>query len=98
LVLSATVAGRDSAAAVDALMAGAVEALPKPRRWTAAEEARIRRTVRSLRGVTVLRHPRGRSARRLPDRTPAQHGAAGATTDADAIVAMAASTGGPPAL
>lgn len=98
LVLSATVADRDSAAAVDALMAGAIDVLPKPQRWTAAEEARIRRTVQSLRGVTVLRHPRARSARALTPQAHTANQAVAAATDADVVVAIAASTGGPPAL
>src|SRR5207237_7967803 len=40
LVLSATVAGRDSAPAVDALTAGAGADLPEPARWHAAAGAR----------------------------------------------------------
>jgi two-component system chemotaxis response regulator CheB len=98
LVLSASVTGPDSAAAVDALMAGAVDALPKPARWTAADEARIRKAVRSLRGVTVLRHHRGRSTGPRPRRAGETVPRGPDTTEADAVVAVAASTGGPPAL
>src|SRR6202011_947365 len=76
---------------------GAVEALPKPQRWTALDEARIRRTVRSLRGVTVVRHHRGRSDRTLRHpRTDAS--GVQRVTNADAVIAIGASTGGPPAL
>src|SRR5205823_9251954 len=78
----------------EALAAGAVDALPKPDRWTPQAEAAMRRTVRSLRGVTVIRHPRGRL-------NPAPRTASTATTGTGRpgrIVAIAASTGGPPAL
>lgn len=60
LVLSATITTRSSARAVEALVAGAVDALPKPGRWNAEEEERIRAAVTALRGIPVLRHPRGR--------------------------------------
>jgi two-component system chemotaxis response regulator CheB len=94
LVLSAFVSGRESARAVDALVAGAVEALPKPQQWTPADEAAVRRTVRSIRGVTVVRHPRGRlTARPRPPVSPTS--TAGLRPR---IVGIAASTGGPPAL
>lgn len=74
--------------------AGAVGAFDRPARWTAAAEADVRRQVRVLRGVTVVRHPRG-----------ARPGAAGPAQPATAsgrhpvrLLAIAASTGGPPAL
>jgi two-component system chemotaxis response regulator CheB len=98
LVLSATVDSRQSAPAIEALVAGAVDAFPKPRRWTAADEAAVRRSVRSLRGVTVVRHPRGRIEH--PPLRPAAP-AFDATTPPPTghpVVAIAASTGGPPAL
>ena len=95
LVLSAAVESRESDSAVEALVAGAVDALPKPRRWTDADEAMVRDRVRALRGVTVVRHPRGRR--------PA--GSTGSTIPGGAraahtrhVVGLAASTGGPPAL
>jgi two-component system chemotaxis response regulator CheB len=93
LVLSGRVTNRQSTAAVEALLAGAVDALPKPDHWTPQAEAAMRTTVRSLRGVTVIRHPRGRL-------NPAPRSAtnAAATGRPGRIVAIAASTGGPAAL
>lgn len=89
LVLSATVTGPQSEAAVDALVSGALDAVPKPSRWTATAEAQLRKRVRALRGATVLRHPRGRRAHDT---------VAPRRTRTVPIVAVAASTGGPPAL
>jgi chemotaxis response regulator CheB len=60
LVLSARVTGAGSAAAVESLLAGAVEALPKPERWDAEAGRQLRCRVRLLRWVTVVAHPRGR--------------------------------------
>ncbi len=96
LVLSAAVESRESDSAVEALVAGAVDALPKPRRWTDADEAMVRDRVRALRGVTVVRHPRGRrpvpgsGGSTMPGGTRASH--------THHVVGIAASTGGPPAL
>src|SRR5580765_3659228 len=59
VVLSASVADRESEAAVEALLAGAVDALPKPAAWNAESEHTLRGRVRVLRGVRVVRHPRG---------------------------------------
>ena len=86
LVLSARVTCAGSAAAVESLLAGAVEALPKPERWDAEAERQLRCRVRLLSGVTVVAHPRGRRRPPAPDpyRAPP--------------VAIAASTGGPAAL
>lgn len=91
ILVLAALAGARSATAVDALVAGALDALPKPARWTPAAEADLRKRVRSLRGATVLRHPRGRRAAEQPSGARAGRGRV-------PIVAMAASTGGPPAL
>ncbi|MBV8692810.1 MAG: response regulator [Actinobacteria bacterium] len=91
LVLSAKVAGPQSAPAIDALVAGALDAAPKPARWTAVEEGDLRRRVRALNGVTVLRHPRGRLVN-------ARAEARGFCRTGEPVVAIAASTGGPPAL
>lgn len=97
LVLSAMVASRESASAVEALAAGAVDALPKPSRWTADEEAAVRNRVRSVRSVAVVRHPRGRrSTRGATSTVPARR--AGASDLRRSVVGVAASTGGPPAL
>jgi two-component system, chemotaxis family, protein-glutamate methylesterase/glutaminase len=86
LVLSARVTGAGSAAAVESLLAGAVEALPKPERWDAEAECQLRFRVRLLSKVTVIAHPRGRCWLDAPD------------PGAAPLVAIAASTGGPAAL
>jgi two-component system chemotaxis response regulator CheB len=93
LVFSATMAGSESTVAVDALVAGALDALPKPTRWTAAAEADLRKRVRALRGATVLRHPRGKRTAPVAPGT----GNGGTRSTVPAVV-LAASTGGPPAL
>jgi two-component system chemotaxis response regulator CheB len=90
LVLSATVDGPRSAPAIEALVAGALDALPKPASWTVAGEAELRRSVRKLSKVTVIRHMRGRVGD--PDR------AARSSPVTSPVVALAASTGGPAAL
>jgi two-component system, chemotaxis family, protein-glutamate methylesterase/glutaminase len=86
LVLSARETCAGSAAAVESLLAGAVEALPKPERWDAEAERQVRCRVRLLSRVAVVAHPRGRRRPPAPDpyRAPP--------------VAIAASTGGPAAL
>jgi two-component system chemotaxis response regulator CheB len=86
LVLSARVTCAGSAAAVESLLAGAVEALPKPEPWDAEAERQVRCRVRLLSRVAVVAHPRGRRRPPAPDpyRAPP--------------VAIAASTGGPAAL
>ena len=86
LVLSARVSCAGSAAAVESLLAGAVDSLPKPERWDTEAERQVRCRVRLLSGVTVVAHPRGRRRPPAPDphRAPP--------------VAIAASTGGPAAL
>ena len=91
LVLLAPVEDRSSRAAVEALDAGALDALPTPERWTLRLEAELRRTVRQLRKITVVRHPRG--GRIAPVRR-----APGPQSGGSAVVALAASTGGPSAL
>ncbi len=63
LVLSHNVDDRQSPTVIEALVAGALDALPKPDRWTAELEAQLRRTVRLLCKVHVIRHPRGRLAK-----------------------------------
>jgi two-component system chemotaxis response regulator CheB len=93
LVLSSTVTSRGSEAAVKALLAGALDALPKPTTWDAAAELALRDRVRALKEVKVIRHPRGaRLYERLPAKAPPVAGV-GRT-----VVAIGASTGGPSAL
>lgn len=87
-ILVVSGSGDASQAAVDALVAGALEALPKPVRWSATAEDQLRRRVRALAGATVLRHPRGRRANGTDP-----EGGTGMP-----VVALAASTGGPPAI
>jgi two-component system chemotaxis response regulator CheB len=94
LVLSAAVASRDSEEAVAALVAGAVDVLPKPAHWDAAAEEAVRTRVRLVRGVTVIR----RTPRRV---VPAERRATtltGRTITGTPIVAIGSSTGGPAAL
>lgn len=91
LVLLGRVGDRHSAAAVAALVAGALEVVPAPAPWTAPLEAGLRHCVRQISKVTVIRHPRGalsRPPRPLPP--PGGH--------ERPVVALAASTGGPSAL
>ncbi|HEX2699726.1 MAG TPA: chemotaxis protein CheB [Acidimicrobiales bacterium] len=92
LVLSAGVDGRESLDAVEALVAGAVDVLPQPHPGDTPAENLLRQRVRTLRGVTVLRHPRGSRTSAPEARRPA-----GASTGIP-VVAIAASTGGPAAL
>lgn len=94
LVLSGRVGNPRSAVAVEALRAGAVDALAKPDRWTARAEAEVRSVVRSMRGITVIRHPRGGRALRNAGTTAV----ATRTGPPGRLVAVAASTGGPAAL
>ncbi|MDT4958085.1 MAG: two-component system, chemotaxis family, protein-glutamate methylesterase/glutaminase [Pseudonocardiales bacterium] len=91
LILSARIDDRHSPSAVEALVAGALEAVPRPPRWTTEQGDGLRRAVRQISKVTVIRHPRGnltKGVRRDPEtrsgRLP--------------VVAIAASTGGPSAL
>ena len=88
VVLSASVVSGHSGPAVEALVAGALDALPKPVAWTHAEEAYLRRSVRSLHKVPVRGRRKG-----APVRQPPAKVAVGLP-----VVALAASTGGPAAL
>lgn len=104
LVLSSTVSDGTSAPAVEALVGGALLAVPKPMKWTPEFESELRRSVRMIRNVPVIRHMRGRShgvpvaadnaSRRTSESFP--QGRAGHSEWC--VVAIAASTGGPPAL
>jgi two-component system chemotaxis response regulator CheB len=90
LVLSAPADDHQAPSAVDALVAGALEALPRPPRWTPELGADLRRTVRRISRVTVIRHPRG--SRAISTRHDADR------SGRRPVVAIAASTGGPNAL
>jgi two-component system chemotaxis response regulator CheB len=94
LVLSASVSSRESQAAVQALVAGAVDAMPKPTPWSMDAEQAVRERVRVLRGVSVVRHPRGRLATRRTSTAAPPARPATATP----VVAIGASAGGPAAL
>ena len=102
LVLSSTVSDESSAPAVEALVGGALLAVPKPTQWTAEFESELRRSVRTIRDVPVIRHMRGRLGRlpMRPSRTsrvvPTSSGRVNRAESC--LVAIAASTGGPPAL
>jgi two-component system chemotaxis response regulator CheB len=88
LVLSGLIDGVGAARAVEALAAGAVDALPKPVRWDDEAERQLRRHVRTVASVPVV----GRRRRR------AAEAAAGEPKAPGAVVGIAASTGGPAAL
>jgi len=91
LVLFTSVDGRRSASAVEALVAGALEAVPWPEQWTPELGTALRHTVHQISKVHVIRHPRGnRSASTRPP--PISRGGI------PPVVAIAASTGGPSAL
>ena len=102
LVLSSTVQDGASIPAVEALVGGALLAVPKPARWTPAFEAGLRRDVRMIRRVVVIRHLRGRNRPPAPPAgsspsVPAPGSPAPRATSS-CVVAIAASTGGPAAL
>lgn len=92
LVLSGHV-GRGSQAAVAALAAGALDALPKDdldlRDLDGPAARALRQRVKLLSGVPVIRHPRARLSHR-----PLAKG----WTRTASVVGICASTGGPPAL
>jgi two-component system chemotaxis response regulator CheB len=89
LILSAR-DNRQSPSAVQALVAGALEALPRPRQWTPELADELRRTVRLISAVHVIRHPRGGLKGSKRDASP--------RPGSQPVVAIAASTGGPSAL
>jgi two-component system, chemotaxis family, protein-glutamate methylesterase/glutaminase len=91
LVLSAGIDDRQSRSVAAALVAGAVDVLPTPQHWTAGPSADLLHAVRQLSKVHVIRHPRGRRPNGVVRTT------APAMTR-PAVVAIAASTGGPSAI
>lgn len=96
VIVSGSRVGREADLAVQALRAGAVAVLDKPPGWAAADfddhAAGLVRTVKAMAGVKVIR--RWRTTER-PMRRPTVRRAGG---KAAAIVAIAASTGGPAAI
>jgi two-component system chemotaxis response regulator CheB len=90
LLLSWRSDGPASRVVVDALVAGALDALPQPPEWTSEGGIELRQTVRQLRKVTVVRHPRGVLERPKSKATAPRRDVP--------VVAVAASTGGPQAL
>ena len=102
LVLSSTVHDARSVPAVEALVGGALLAVPKPSTWTPEFEKELRRNVRTIRNVPVVRHIRGKLQQRAAVSTssppPAAVEVRGEARPARMVVAIAASTGGPPAL
>jgi two-component system chemotaxis response regulator CheB len=92
LVLSNRIDDRRSPSAVEALVAGALDALPCPQHWTAEQSAELRETVRRLSKTWVIRHLRGGPSdgtSALRTKRPGEQ---------RPVVAVAASTGGPSAL
>ena len=72
LVLSARRADHSSPPVVDALVAGALDAMPVPSHWTPDLGSELREMVRKLSTVQVIRHMRGRlSAPPSTDHVPA---------------------------
>ena len=91
LLLTRDVDQRRSQAVVEGLVAGALDAIPIPDRWTPDLEADLRRSVRLLHKVHVFR--RGRAGAGRADAT-SQAG----QRSRQHVVAIAASTGGPSVL
>jgi len=87
LVLSVAVQGVWRTRALDALAAGAADVVPKPLRWDKAAEDMVRERVRAIARVRIGAVPPP------PPAPPAAHAG-----PVERVVAIAASTGGPPAL
>jgi two-component system, chemotaxis family, protein-glutamate methylesterase/glutaminase len=90
LVLSSQLENRRSPSAVEALVAGALDALPTPPHWTVTTGTELREQVRRLSKVWVIRHLRGGRAESTVPEASRRH--------QRPVVAIAASTGGPKAL
>ena len=97
LVVSTVIRDRTSPAAVQALRAGALDALPTPAQWTTADKAGLRHSVRQLDKVVVVKHPRGGLVRTAGSRARTAGRQPGRATIRP-MVAVAASTGGPSAV
>ena len=91
LVVSGVLDSSHAEPAVQALAAGAVDALPKPRVWEESDARELRRQVRRVGRIPVIRRRPHRPADGA--RVTVAH-----RESAGAIVALAASTGGPAAL
>jgi two-component system, chemotaxis family, protein-glutamate methylesterase/glutaminase len=91
LLLSAATENGHSPSVVEALVAGALDALPTPQHWNTEQGADLRDAVRRLSKAWVIRHLRG-------GRTGTPTPTVGRGPDQRPVVAMAASTGGPSAL
>lgn len=91
LVLSARIDDGHTVSAVEALVAGALDVLTRPARWTPELGTELRHTMRQLSKVKVIRHPRG-------NRTSTPHPDPDSRVGRQPVVAIAASTGGPSAL
>jgi len=87
LVVSSHIGDRASLVAIDALAAGAADAFPRPSAWTEEQSAALREQVRILSGVAVVRRRPPPDPAVLPPRRGGRP-----------VVALGASTGGPPAL
>jgi len=85
LVLSSHITSDKSVKAIEALGAGALDALPKPTPSNPEAEAEIQKLIKTLRGVPVIRHQRGSHL-------------SGVRKKGASLVAIAASTGGPKAV
>ena len=92
VVLNSRIVDRESPESVEAIVAGALEALPAPDRWTEELETQLRHVVRQISKVLVIRHPRGALSRTSARVARKPEGGR------QAVVALAASTGGPTAL
>ena len=84
LVLSGIIGDAHAHPAIEALAAGAVEAMPKPLAWTAEDEHALREAVRRTAGVEVTGRRRAMADARAAGEGP--------------VIGIGASTGGPAAL
>jgi len=91
LILSGRIDDRHSPSAVEALVGGALDALPRPTRWTPELGDELRRAVHQISKVPVIRHPRGGMTKNAGQRATTRSGQ-------QPVVAIGASTGGPSAL